>query len=803
MTRIPLFTGLVLFICHCSSVALAQRQHQLSGYVKEKGSRESLTGANIYIVELKTGTTTNAYGFYSIRLPEGDYEVRISYVGYKMVVIPLSIFRSTELDISLEQAATLDEVVVTDEALITRQSEEVLMSKIELNAAQIQNTPTLMGEKDVLKTLQLLPGVQSGSEGQSGIYVRGGGPDQNLILVDEATVYNASHLFGFFSLFNGDAVKNVTLTKGGFPARYGGRLSSVVDISMKEGDQSQYKSEVGIGLLSSRAVVEGPILKNKASFIVSARRTYIDVLTRPLVSLATQGGSFGYYFYDLNAKLNYEINRRNKVYLSSYLGRDKFYLSFGEALYNDNSSLGWGNVTATLRWNHQFSDKIFFNTSLIISDFDFAIANDLETPGYAYYLNYSSRVKDIGLKFDADIGHWINHRLRVGTQITRHVFTPSALVFRDTDFPENDINRANTENNLESGIYIEDQWRVNTRLDLNLGLRFSHFTTGNKQYFRPEPRLNARYMLTENQSVKLAYSQMNQYLHLLSNSGIGLPTDLWLPANDIIKPQRSSQIALGYAIDFPEKGYNFSVESYYKQSNDILAYRPGASFVLEGLDALFDPDANTDFNWEDQVTTGMSQSYGIEFLLQKPKGRINGWIGYTLAKIDMTFEELNFGKTFPARYDRRHDLSVVAFYDWRKASEDKNGVKFNAVFVFGTGNAITVPQSEYIAPTYPVIPNIPNQSPNTPNYFFNNIIAEDYGNLNSFRMANYHRLDIGIQFTKPRKRGERTWELSIYNVYNRYNPWVIVTEYSGNGTGLVQYSLFGLVPSVTYTFKFK
>lgn len=795
-----LLLGLVFFLVAGLSPTFAQKaQHQLSGYVKEKGSRESLAGANIYITELKTGTTSNTYGFYSIRLPEGDYEVRVSYVGYKTLVLPLSLYRATELDFSLEQSATLGEVVVTDEAIVARQAEEVLMSKVELNAAQIQNTPTLLGEKDLLKTLQLLPGVQSGGEGQSGIYVRGGGPDQNLILVDEATVYNASHLFGFFSLFNGDAIKSVTLTKGGFPARYGGRLSSVVDITMKEGDQSRYKSEVGIGLLSSRAVIEGPILKNKASFIVSARRTYIDVLTRPIIK-ASSGVDLGYYFYDLNAKLNYEINRKNRVYLSSYFGRDKFLGGFSDADVKTSSTLGWGNATGTLRWNHQYSDKVFFNTALILSDFSFRIADEFASSNYEYALAYSSQVRDLSLKFDADLGFWTKHRVRTGIQITRHVFTPSAVVVRDSDFPAGNVDRAQRENNLESGIYIEDQWRISDRLEANIGMRFSHFTSGSRQYFRPEPRLNARYLLNENQSIKFAFSQMNQYLHLLSNSGIGLPTDLWLPANDRVKPQRSTQIAAGYAHDLPKYGLTFSVETYYKISRDVLAYRPGASFVIEGIDALLDPEGVDEFNWEDQVTTGQSESYGIEFLLQKPKGKFNGWIGYTLAKIDMTFPELNFGRTFPARYDRRHDISVVAFMDVRKPTETKNGVKLNAVFVFGTGNAITIPQSRYQAPVFNSGGTSFNFNQN-PNSFLNQVSVEDYGPLNSYRMANYHRMDIGIQFTKPQKWGDRTWELGIYNVYNRYNPWIITSNFSGSG--LVQYSLFGIVPSITYSFKFR
>lgn len=779
------------------TTVFAQKTVVLSGYVRESGSRESLIGANLWLEELRTGTTTNAYGFFSLQMPKGSYQLRISYVGYETQVVSIQMDSSQQLEFSLQKAYNLEEVVVSDEG-VRHVAEQTQMSQIQISSEQIKNTPTLLGEKDVLKTLQLLPGIQSGSEGQTGLYVRGGGPDQNLILVDEATVYNASHLFGFFSVFNGDAVKNVTLTKGGFPARYGGRLSSVVDITMKDGDQSAYKGEIGVGLISARGTVEGPIIKDKASFIISARRTYYDLLLAPFLSVATLGSvSSGYYFYDFNAKINYQIDRKNRLYLSTYTGKDRFYSRIDLDDENFETDFDWGNITGTLRWNHQYSDKIFLNTSVILSDFALGTSTEIGDEVDFFSLRYQSAIRDIGLKFDADLLLSNNHRLRSGAQITRHIFTPSALVFRNSFVPEANADRVLKEPSWENALYLEDNFKASERLDLMLGIRLSHFYARGKHYYRPEPRLSARYQIDSLKSAKLSYSAMNQYLHLLSNTGIGLPTDLWVPATEKVGPQRAQQIAAGYAHNWPEWGLSLEIESYYKRSRDVLAYLPGASFLLDGVGALegFEDSPSSEFDWEDQVTSGEAEAVGLEFFLHKPQGRFNGWLGYTLSKTTLQFAEINFGNPFPARYDRRHDLSINTFFHIREPAGKSNGIKLSAVFVFGTGNAITVPKGDFQLNPY---------TANGINY--NSIFVAnsftDYGQINDYRMANYHRLDVGIQFTKPKKYGERTFDLSIYNIYNRMNPWMIMTQYENNRTVFVQYSLFGIVPTITYSLKF-
>jgi len=772
---------------------LAQTQRiTLSGYIREAGSKETLLGANIYIPELKNGTVTNAYGFYSITLPLGEYSFSFSYVGYQTQNIKISLTKNQIFDINLIPATNLQEVVVTDDRIL-RQAENPQMSTVELSAKQIQEVPTIFGEKDVMKTLQLMPGVQSGNEGQSGIYVRGGGPDQNLILLDEATVYNASHLFGFFSVFNGDAIKNVTLTKGGFPARYGGRLSSVVDISMKDGDKSKFGGEAGVGLISSKLLLEGPIIKDKASFIVSGRRTYVDALVAPLVALQEPGSSAGYYFYDFNAKVNYEIDRKNRLYLSGYFGRDVFYGGFKEPDYDSRAGINWGNKTGTLRWNHQYSNKLFMNTSLILSDYEFSTySRDLSLTD-TFQLRYGSSIRDYGMKYDVDYLPNANHKIKMGAQITRHIFVPTAFAIESSEFPDFDFNRVSRELSVESGLYVEDQWRINERFEANIGLRLSQFYAEKKNYWRLEPRFSSRYMLTEESSLKAAFSMMNQYMHLLSNTGIGLPTDLWVPANSIIGPQNSVQYAVGYSRDVKKKNLTFSAESYYKRSDNVITYRPGASFLLGGIDGLLDEEV-IDIQWEKQVTTGTAVSYGLELLAQKHRGRLNGWIGYTLSKTEMQFGEINSGVPFPARYDRRHDLSIVTFFDLKEGKNNQNDIKLSAVFVYGTGNAVTLPQANYQAPT-----SLPNPAQNGGGW--GNGIT-DYGAMNSFRMAAYHRMDLSVQFIKEKNFGERVIELSVYNLYNRANPWFLDTSVRNGQSVLVQYSLFGIVPSINYIARF-
>jgi len=764
---------------------LCQSRYTVSGYVREAGSRELLIGVNVYLPGAGTGTTTNTYGFYSITLPAADsVTVVFSYVGYAAQSRTFPLRKNVELNVDLAAGEVLREVVV--EGSREKVSETPQMSTLDIPIKQIKTVPALLGEKDVLKVLQLMPGVQKGSEGSSGLYVRGGGPDQNLIILDDAVVYNAYHLFGFFSLFNGDALKSVELTKGGFPARYGGRLSSVLDMNMKEGNKEKLHGEGGIGIISSRLTLEGPIRKGKSSFILSGRRTYIDALARPFIP----NGDGGYYFYDLTAKVNHDFGRNDKLYLSGYFGQDRFFVN--EKYDGNRYRLGfnWGNATGTLRWNHLFNEKLFSNTSLIFSNYRFQIyQDDKNKDGTQYTLDYRSGIRDIGVKQDWDFFPGPRHALKFGLSSTFHRFTPSALVVKDSQ-----INQFSREveaiDVVESGVYAEDTWRPFGRLRLNAGFRLSHYASEGRQYLRPEPRLAASYTLLEDLSAKVSYAQMNQYVHLLSNTGIGLPTDLWVPTTARVAPQQSRQVAAGLAKDFTERGLQLTLEGYYKKMDNIIGYREGASFLL-----LEDgPESAGRVDWEDNVTAGQGWSYGAELLLQKKAGRFSGWVGYTLSWTQLQFDELNFGRKYYARYDRRHDLSVVGIY------EISPRITLSGSWVYGTGNAITLPLSEYRAFEH---------NPNTPGrgYFYNPSV-NDYGAKNSFRMASYHRLDFGIQFHKKMKRHERTWEFSLYNAYSRQNPFFYFSDVVNDPDTqtsravLKQIALFPIIPSFSYNFKF-
>ncbi|HOH99545.1 MAG TPA: TonB-dependent receptor plug domain-containing protein, partial [Bacteroidales bacterium] len=563
-----------------------------------------------------------------------------------------------------------------------RISEAIQMSTIVLPVQQVRDIPALLGEKDVFKALQLMPGVQSGSEGSSGLYVRGGGPDQNLIILDDATVYNANHLFGFFSLFNGDALKSIELTKGGFPARYGGRLSSVVDMNMKDGNKEKLQGTAGIGLISSRLVLEGPIVKEKSSFLVSARRTYLDALTMPFQPEDSRGG---YYFYDLNAKVNYDFGPKNKLYLSGYFGRDKFY--FKETYVNSKSQAGlfWENGTGTLRWNHLFNNKLFSNTSLILSNYRLNIFTEEKYNNSEFELSYQSGIRDISVKHDLDYSLSPNHQIRGGFLVTFHKFTPSAIVLKDSDADIFD-RKIKAINNIESGVYIEDEARFGSAFRVNTGIRVSGFTHENKTIIRPEPRISMAYKLRSDLSAKASFAIMNQYVHLLSNTGLGLPTDLWVPSTSNIGPQQSWQVAAGLARDLISRNLELSIEGYYKKSNDLLGYKDGASFLL-----IDDPTDAEEFNWEDNITQGQGWSYGAEVLLQRKTGKLTGWIGYTLSWTQRQFDDINQGEKFYAKYDRRHDVSVVGIY---KITDD---ITISGTWVYGTGNAITLPLADYHA----------------------------------------------------------------------------------------------------------
>lgn len=781
----------LIFICTAGQTV---ERHTISGYIKEAVSGESLIGVNIYFPDRKTGTVTNSYGFYSLTLPATDsVTLIISYVGFKPEIRGIRLRENIELNIDLIPSIFLNEVTVSAERA-EKQSGSVKMSTISLPVSQIKNIPSLLGEKDVMKVLQLMPGVQKGTEGSSGIYVRGGGPDQNLIILDDAIVYNASHLFGFFSLFNGDALKSVELTKGGFPARYGGRLSSVLEMNMKEGNKEEWHGEGGIGLISSRLTVEGPIKKGKSSLLLSGRRTYADIIIYPFLEKQEKTG---YYFYDFNAKINYDFGRKNKLYLSGYFGKDKFYINSNYENTKENVGFNWGNATGTLRWNHLFTNKFFSNTSAIYSNYYFGIYDKFKDllEKKNYYAEYYSGIRDFTLKYDIDYLPNPNHWIKAGAISIIHRFNPHAFVEDDATMNTH-TREIKYTNGIESGIYAEDTWQPVQTVKVNAGFRFSHFLATKKQYHFFEPRVSVAWRLQNNLALKTSYSSMNQYIHMISNTGISLPTDLWVPTTDRVRPQQSQQVALGLVKDFSKPDLSFSLEGYYKKMNNVIGYKEGASFMM-----LDEPGSASNKKWEDNVTEGRAWSYGMEFLIQKKEGRFNGWIGYTLSWTQMQFDSLNFGKKYYARYDRRHDISVVAIYELTKR------ITLSGTWVYGTGNAITLPTSEYTPLEHlgsnPYNPNL--NSGGIDSYYFNQFV-NDYGEKNSSRMGSYHRLDIGIQFHKNKKWGERIWEFSVYNAYNRKNPFFYYTDHKTVNNkdygSLIQVSLFPIIPSFTYSFKF-
>lgn len=761
----------------------AQQKITISGQVREKGSGESLIGVNVYVPSMQTGTVTNTYGFYSLTLTTDSAEVVFSYVGYEPIRHTIKPGMNPKIDVELSQSIVLNEVVISAEKP-EKVSDLAEMSTISVPVIQIKTLPTLLGEKDVMKILQLMPGVQKGTEGSSGIYVRGGGPDQNLIILDDAPVYNANHLFGFFSLFNGDALKSVELIKGGFPARYGGRLSSVIEMNMKDGNLERYSGEAGIGLISSRMTFEGPIVKNRSSFLLSGRRTYIDILMKPFMP-EDMGGS-GYYFYDFNAKANYKINEKDRVYLSGYFGRDKFYFSDNTSNTEQfKAGLFWQNSTATARWNHIFNNKLFANASLIYSRYKMEIYEKDEFDSGTFSLTYNSGISDVAMKYDLMYLPSPAHTIRTGISSTYHRFKPSAVVIEDTG-----SNEFTSEINLleayESGWYVEDEWKWN-RWRGNVGFRLSHYKYRERNYFRPEPRATFAYLINESSSFKASYAMMNQYVHLLSNTGLGLPTDLWVPSTNHITPQQSQQFAIGYARDLEKPNLTLTLEAYYKKSTHVLGYREGASFLL-----IDDPSGAEQMSWETNVTSGNGTSYGAEILLQRKFGKFSGWIGYTLSWTWLQFDEINSGEKFYAKYDRRHDLSIVGIYKFNEK------VTLSGVWVYASGNAISLPSETYDAYV---------NSPTDAGLYSYGYSATNYGPKNSFRMKAYHRLDVGVQFHKKLKHGERTFEISFYNFYNRKNAffYYIGDEQTFQGnyrTVLKQVSLFPIIPSISYTFKF-
>lgn len=775
-------------VCYMQAPALYAQKHTISGYVKDAISGESLIGATIAVKGLSKGITTNAYGFYSISFAAGKQEVYYSYVGYKAQNFSFSLTRDTSINISLYPVKALTEEVV----VVSKKSGNVKsaqMGRVTLPVDQLKTIPAFLGEVDILKTIQLLPGIRNAGEGTAGIYVRGGGADQNLIILDDAVVYNTGHLFGFFSIFNADAIKNVTLIKGGMPAQYGGRLSSVLDISMKEGNNQKMQVEGGIGLVASRFSIQGPVVKNKSSFILSARRTYVDALAKPFVKKESQFYGSGYYFYDLNAKFNYQFSEKDRLYISGYFGRDVF--DFRNAKLSFKVNIPWGNATGTLRWNHVFNNKLFANTTLVYNDYNFKFSgaqNDFE-------VKLNSGIRDINAKTDFDFYPASNHKLKFGALYTYHKFTPSVVSGRQDSVVFNPLN-AQVKFAHEAALYVQDDWDINSKIRVHLGLRYSFFqqigpykiyTTdddgnrtdstvfGNgkkiKTYTGLEPRFTLRYSLNEATSLKASVTRNLQFIHLVSNAGTTLPTDIWVPSTYLVKPQISWLYAAGIYKNFKNGTYETSVELYYKQMQNQIEYREG-----------YTPSTLRDT--EEDFTFGKGWSYGTEFFVNKLKGKLTGWIGYTLSQTWRKFPELNDGQKFPAKFDRRHDLSVVAMYELNAKW------KLSATFVYGTGNAFTLPVNFYI---------------------YDGILTQEYSKINQYRLPAYHRLDFAAILT-PLKNKNRKWQsqwvFGAYNIYSRKNPYFIYFDQTGspyNGSLKIQgkqVSIFPIIPSVTWNFRF-
>jgi hypothetical protein len=750
----------------------------ISGFVRDLKTGESINGAVIYPKEKPNlGITSNSYGYFSLSLPAGNYTIIIQYLGYKTKAITMDLKENMTLNVDLEEESiALKEITVTGERNNSNTGSNTLISKISVK--EIQTIPVILGEKDILKTIQLMPGVSPAGEGNAGFYVRGGGVDQNLILLDEAPVYNPSHLLGFFSTFNSDAIKDITLYKGGFPAEYGGRLSSVVDIKMNEGNNKEFHLSGGIGLIASRLAVEGPILKGKGSFMIAARRTYADIFLRFLPrggpdSIASKSTL---YFYDLNMKANYQFSSKDRLYFSCYLGRDNFNLG-------GTVGLNWGNVTATTRWNHVFSEKIFSNTSLIFSQYNykFDVAVGTRT------MNVISEIKDWNLKEDLHYYLNSNNTIKIGFNSIYHTFVPSKV--DSTVFFH--VRSMDNRYALENAVYISDEQTITKQLKATYGLRYSIFSSIGpgtvytydevadvvdsatypkgkifNTYGGFEPRILLNYIISDSVSVKASYARTRQYIHLLSNTTSSTPFDLWVPSNINILPEIADQYTLGYFRNFSNNMFETSVELYYKNLKNQIDYRNGANLILNN-------------KVESQLVFGKGWGYGAEFLIRKKYGKMTGWISYTWSKTKRQFKEINNGDPFLAKQDRPNNIAIVGMYELNAH------LTFSATWIYYSGNAVTFPSGRYVVDR--------------------NVIPY-YTGRNGYRMPDYHRLDIGVTWQRKKfKKFESNWNFSIYNVYARENAYAINFQPDPKDPTkmqAVQLSLFRFVPAVTYNFRF-
>lgn len=755
----------------------------ISGSIIDQESGERLSGATVYIPEIQNGTLSNEYGFYSISLPSGKYTILYKYMGYEDQKVIVELTKDKRINIKLVPSlSTLKEVEIT----ATKKNENVRsneISVIKMDIKTVNKIPAFMGEVDILKSIQLLPGVISGGEGSTGYSVRGGGTDQNLILMDEASVFNASHLMGFFSVFNNDAVKDLKLYKGDIPAAYGGRLSSLLDVRQKDGNNRKFGATGGIGLISSRLLVEGPIVKEKASFLLAARRSYADIFLPLSKREEVQNNTL--FFYDLNFKLNYDLNENNRVFASGYFGKDVFALK--NPVNNSNFGISYGNKTFSFRWNHLFSQKLFSNTSLLFSDYQYQLKSDDAVQGF----QWDSQMKNLSLR--NDYGYYLNpsNTIKFGLFATRHHFFPGNIQ-GNGGTPINPI-KIPESYALEYGLYIENEQKITSLLSATYGLRYTWFsnigpstvynyddqfnfvdstvyetTKFYKTYSGLEPRLSLTYLLSELSSIKASYSRTMQFVQLASNSTVGNPLSIWFPASPNVKPQYADQAAVGYFRNFKDGMIETSIEVYYKKMYNQIDFKDHAQLILN-------PEL------EGEIRFGWGQAYGLELFVRKNTGKLTGWISYTLSQSLRYFADINNGKAYLSPFDRPHDISTVVSYELSKR------LLVSATWVFSSGSTATFP---------------------TGRFTYGNLIAPVYSDRNDYRLPDYHRLDFGITLNEKKKENRKyhhSWVLSVYNVYNRHNTYSIRFEQSAadpNQTIAMKTYLFGIIPTVTFNFNF-
>jgi len=773
------FLYLLFLLLFCPDLPAQNRRFTVSGNITDSATGEDLIGATVLVEELKTGTSANAYGFYSITLPEGKYRLVYSFIGFRQEVQTVDLTKDIRLNIKLEPASNmLGEVVVSAEGRNANVS-RTEMSVERLSVATLKRIPALMGEVDVIKAIQLLPGVQSTAEGSSGFSVRGGSHDQNLIVFDEAIVYNASHLMGFFSVFNNDAIKDVKLYKGDIPASFGGRLSSLLDVRTKDGNNQHFSATGGIGTISSRVTLEGPVFSDKLSYLVSARRTYADVFLA--FSKEEDLRNSALYFYDMNAKLNYRINDNNRLFLAAYLGRDKFENAF--------AGMNFGNQTMTLRWNHLFSSKLFSNLTLIGSFYDYYLKTEINEQ---ISMDWKSKLQDFGFKADFSYHLNPNNVIKFGYHTTYHGFMPGEgggvgeqSIIAHFAEPEKYA--------LEHAWFAANENKIGEKLTVKYGLRYTLFqniSNGEQVYElenyavkdsavyargtiyhnvgRLEPRLGLVYEINEANSVKASYSRTAQFIQLASNSAAGSPLDVWFQSTPNVKPQMCDQFAVGYFRNFRDNMFETSVELYYKDMMDVIDFRDHANLM-----------GNSDF--ERELRFGSGKAYGLELMVRKNEGKLNGWVSYTLSRARRTVDEINDGKEYRSPYDKPNNISIVLNYE---LSRQWN---VSANWVFANGTPVTYPTGRYeIEGRYVPV----------------------YSGRNEYRYPAYHRLDLSATWAfkgNAQRRFKSELNFSLYNAYGRHNPWTIMFRQERDNpdkTYAEMVYLFSFVPSVTYNFTF-